>query len=90
MPPLSGRLCSIEPAPEVHHDDPDDVYREEDPMSRMLSALSSPHSKHRRNKHTKWREGRPRQVHGMTREQQEALIKEARAARLRELQRSDR
>jgi hypothetical protein len=50
-------------------------------MSRMLSAPSHPHSQHRRHKHTRWREDRLRQVHGMTREQQEALIKEARAAR---------
>jgi hypothetical protein len=55
-------------------------------MSRMLSAPSSPHSEHRRHKHTKWRERRPKQVHGMTREQQEALIKEARAARTKEQQ----
>jgi hypothetical protein len=47
----------------------------------MLSAPSSPHPEHRQHKHTKWREHRLRQVHGMTREQQEALIKEARAAR---------
>ena len=55
-------------------------------MSRMLSAPSSPHSKHRRHKPTKWREGRLRQVHGMTREQQDALVKEARAARTEEQQ----
>ena len=55
-------------------------------MSRMLSAPSSPQAKHHRHKHTKWREDRLRQVHGMTREQQEALIKEARAARTEEQQ----
>jgi hypothetical protein len=55
-------------------------------MSRMLSAPSSPHSRHRQHKHTKWRKDRPRQVHGMTREQQEALIEEARAARTKEQQ----
>jgi hypothetical protein len=59
-------------------------------MSRMLSAPSSPHSEHRRHKHIKWREDRLRQVHGMTREQQEALIKEARAARTEEQHRTKR
>jgi hypothetical protein len=56
-------------------------------MSRMLSAPSSPQSKHRRHKHTKWREDRLRQVHGMTREQQEALIAESRAARQQQKER---
>ena len=55
-------------------------------MSRMLLAPFSPQSKHRRHKHSKWREDRLRQVHGMTREQQEALIADARAARTEEQQ----
>ena len=55
-------------------------------MSRMPPAPSSPHSERRWHKHTKWREDRLGQVHGMTREQQEELIKEARAARTEEQQ----
>jgi hypothetical protein len=58
-------------------------------MSRMLSAPSSPHAEHRRHKQNWVREGRLRQIHRMTREQQEALVEEARAARLRGQQRPE-
>ena len=55
-------------------------------MSRMLSAPSSPAPPHRRPEDAKRRDDRLRHIHRMTREQQEALIEEARAARLREQQ----
>jgi hypothetical protein len=61
-----------------------DAYREEESMSRMRSAPSSPDPDHRRHQSTRQREDQPRQVSGMSREQQRALIEEARAARTKE------
>ena len=59
-------------------------------MSRMLSAPSSSDPECRQPKDTKHRKLRLRQVHQMTREQQEALVEEARAARLPDQQRPER
>ena len=59
-------------------------------MSRLLSAPSSPDPEDRRHKNTKQREDQPRQVPGMTGDQQRALIEEARAARTKEQHRPKR
>jgi hypothetical protein len=79
--PQPPRIGPIEPAPQVG---PWRREPREEPISRMLSAPSRPQSDHRRHKDSRRCEDRLKQVHGMTREQQEALIEEARAARLKE------
>jgi hypothetical protein len=59
-------------------------------MSGLLSVPSFPHPEHRRPKERMRRKDRLRQIHETTREQQQALIEEARAARFREQQRRER